>query len=787
MFSHLFKLAFRNISRQKGYSFINITGLAIGLSFSTLILLWIQDELSFDTFHKNVENIYQVENDQYYSGDKFHAFAVPFPAAPAFKDEIPEILEAARYFSIGNIFVNYGNNTFSESGIVAAESSFFKIFSYKFIQGNKETALVNAGNIVIDEEAAKKYFGSENPIGKTLTLNNEYDFKVTGVIEKVPHNSTFTFNMAFSFEDLKRMNLWSDYWGNFTISSFVELQPGTSISAVNKKMTDIFKRTNTADIRFVLFPYKDKHLHSYSGYGNPDTASKYVYIFAAIAVFVLLIACINFMNLSTAKSANRAKEIGVRKTLGGLRFTLIKQFYTESIIMALLSSIAAIFIVTILLPAFNDITSKSISFLELIKPEFIFGFFAITLITGLIAGSYPALYLSSFQPIKVLRGSLKSGAKSSMFRRMLVVLQFTVSIGLIVSTVIVFSQLDFMRNKNLGFNKEELLYVNVSGKLKDNYKTIKNEFSKIASVESVTGSKDKPGLYLSSSDGFKWEGKGSEERVSIAFTTVDYGYAETMEIKMKEGRFFNPDFPADLTADSTGNFIINETLAKIIGDNSIVGKPFGFSPIKGNIVGVMKDYHFSKVNSKILPLVLYLDDNMNYVIVRIKPGNLTSTINQLTEAWHNVYEDFPFEFKFLNDDLDSLYRSETRMFDLLKYFAVVAIIIACLGLYGLSSFAAEQRTKEIGIRKVLGASEINLALLVSKEFMVLVLFSNLIAWPLAFYFMKDWLDTFAYRIDLSVMFFVLSGVAAFAITVITVSYQALKAAYANPVKALKYE
>ena len=790
MFSHLFKIAFRNILRQKGYSFINIAGLAIGLSFSILVLLWIQNELSYDTYHKNIENIYQIEENQYYSGERFHVNVTPFVSGPVLKDEIPEILEAARYMPwLGEMFVRHGDKTFSENNIVAADPSFFKIFTYKFIQGNKETALNNANSIVIDEEMAQKYFGNENPVGKTLTINNAFDFEVTGVMEKVPTNSTYTFNMVFPFTDLKAIDLWSDSWGSNSIFTFVDLQPGSSIPDVNKKMTEILKRNNEGtSTEFMLFPYKDKHLHSYAGYGNPSTAITYVYIFSAIAVFVLLIACINFMNLSTAKSANRSKEIGVRKAVGGLRSSLIKQFYGESIILAFISAFFALLIVALLLTPFNDITNKSISFTQLLNPGFILAFLGITLVTGIISGSYPALYLSAFQPIKVLRGTLKSGVKNSRFRKILVTLQFTISILLIVSTAIVYSQLDFMRNKDLGFNQDQLVYVKINGKLKDNYKTIKNEFERVSSVLSVTGSRDRPGLYGSNSGGIKWEGKDPEETVLVSFSGVDYGYVETMEIKMKEGRAFSPEFPADMEKDTLGNFLINETLANIIGKESIIGQPLDFLGLHGQIVGVMKDYHFLKVSSKIEPLALYLTEGtINNIIMRIKPGNLASTMGQLTEAWHKVYSDYPFEFKFLNEDLDNMYRSETRMFDLLKYFAIVAIIIACLGLYGLASFAAEQRTKEIGIRKVLGASEFNLAFLISKEFLILVSLSNLIAWPLAFYFMKNWLDTFAYRIDLSVYFFITAGVIALIITILTVSYQALKAAYSNPVKSLRYE
>jgi len=788
--SHLLKIAFRNIYRQKGYSFINIAGLAIGLSFSTLILLWVQDELSYDNYHSNLENIYQIEEDQYYSGERFHTTVTPFPSAPVLEDEIPEILETARYMPwLGEVFVRHNDKIFPEINVVAADAEFFKIFSYKFIQGNKETALVNSKSIVIDEEIANKYFGNENPVGKTLTINNTFDFEVTAVMEKVPSNSTYTFNMVFPFTDLKAMDIWSDSWGNNSIFSFVALQPGASIPDVNKKMTEILKRNNEGtSTEFLLFPFKDKHLYSYGGYGKPDTAVKYVYVFSAIALFVLLIACINFMNLSTAKSANRAKEIGVRKAIGGLRASLVKQFYGESIIMALLSSLAAFIIVVLLLSPFNDITSKSISFIELIKPDFLFGFFAITLLTGIISGSYPALYLSSFQPIKVLRGTLSGGSKSSKFRKSLVVIQFTVSIGLIVSTAIVFNQLNFMRNKNLGYNQEQLVYVSVNGKLKENYKTIKNEFAKVSSVLNVTGSRDRPALYGSNSGGINWQGKDPEATVLVSFSGVDYDYTETLEIKMKEGRSFSPQFPADMEIDSLGNFLVNESLAKIMGDGSALGKSLDFLGLKGQIVGVMEDYHFSKVSSKIQPLALYLsEETINYIILKIKPDNLTSTMDQLTEAWHNIYSDYPFEFKFLNDDLDKMYRSETRMFDLLKYFAIVAIIIACLGLYGLASFAAEQRTKEIGIRKVLGASEFNLALLISKEFVILVSLSNLIAWPLSFYLMKDWLDTFAYRINLSIYFFVIAGLTALIITILTVSYQAFKAAYSNPVKSLRSE
>lgn len=790
MFSHLFKIAFRNIYRQKGYSFINISGLAIGLSFSILILLWIQDELSYDTFHNNIENIYQIEENQYYNGERFHVNVTPFPSAPVLEDEIPEILETARYMPwLGEMYVRHNDKTFLEKDVVAADAEFFKIFTYNFVQGNPETALKNANTIVIDEEIAKKYFGNENPIGKTLSINNSLDFEVTGVMEKIPDNSSLNFSIVFPFTDLKQINYWSDSWGNNSIYSFVDLQPGASIKEVDKKMTEILKRNNEGtETEFMLFPYKDKHLFSYGGYGKPDTAVKYIYIFAGIAVFVLLIACINFMNLSTAKSANRSKEIGVRKAVGGLRGSLIKQFYGESIILAFISAFAALVIVTILLTPFNDITSKSISFTELLKLDFILGFLIITLITGFISGSYPALYLSSFQPIKVLRGALKSGAKSSKFRKTLVILQFTVSIALIVSTAIVFSQLDYMRNKNLGYSSEELIYVRVGGKLTENYKTVKNEFEKLSSVSSVSGSRDTPGIYGSNSGGINWEGKDPETSLLVSFSGIDYGYLKTMEIELKEGRSFSPQFPSDKALDSTGNFLINETLAGIMGVESPVGKTLDFLGVEGQIVGVMKDYHFSKVSRKIQPLALYLaDESLDNVIIKLKPGNLANSIEQLTEAWNNVYDGYPFEFKFLDDDLDRMYRSEMRMFNLLKYFAIVAIIIACLGLYGLASFAAEQRTKEIGIRKVLGASEFTLAVLISKEFVVLVTLANLIAWPLSFYFMKDWLDSFAYRIDLSLYFFLTAGAIALVITILTVSYQALKAAYSNPIKSLRYE
>lgn len=789
MLLHFIKVALRNIVRQKGYSFINIAGLAIGMACSILILLWIYDELSYDKFHNNVENLYRIEENQQYAEGLYHVTVTPFPSGPVLKDEIPEIENAARFNWYGEASVKYGEKSFIEGGIVAGDPAFFDMFTYRFIKGNNFSDAIY--EVILTKDISDKYFEDQNPVGEILNINNEFDVKVVGVIENIPHNSSYSFDMIMPFEILRKHSYWSDSWGSNSIRTFVQLVPGSSIAAVNEKMNIILKRENPdTKTEFVLFPYKDLRIFSYWGFSSGSDRVKYLYIFGIVAGFVLLLACINFMNLSTARSVNRAKEIGMRKVAGAMRGGLIRQFFGESIVTALLGMLFAMLIVLLLLEPFNTITDKEISFAVFGNIYFISALVAITLITGILAGSYPALFLSGFRPVKVLKGNVFQGRNTKQFRRVLVVFQFTISIILIIGTALVYKQLDFMRTKELGFNKEQVVYVNLKGNQRENYESIKNSFKTIPGVINVTGSGHRPAQIGSNSGGADWEGKDPEKSVLISNASVDYDYVETLQIEMKSGRTFSPEFPGDLGDDSLkyGNILINEELERIMGFESALGKHIKFWGYDLTIVGVMKDFHFLSVETKIPPLVVYIaPDNQNYIILRIAPENIPGTMDKLEERWASLTGGYPFNFKFLDDDFDKMYRSQERIFDLLKYFAIMAVVIACLGLFGLASFTAEQKTKEIGIRKVLGASEINLTALLCKEFFILVLISNILAFPVSYYLISSWLDDFAYRISITWEVFAISALTALVLALVTVGYQAIKAAVANPVDSLKYE
>jgi ABC-type antimicrobial peptide transport system permease subunit len=513
---------------------------------------------------------------------------------------------------------------------------------------------------------------------------------------------------------------------------------------------------------------------------------KYVYIFSLIAFFVLLIACINFMNLSTARSANRAREVGVRKVVGALKGHIIRQFYGESVIYAFIALVFAVILVVLLMTPFNNLSGKELSLGILGSGMILVGFLGVTLFTGLVAGSYPALFLSSFQPVRVIKGSLKSGTGGSLFRRILVVVQFALSIFLIIGTVVVYSQLHYMKNRDIGYDKEHLVYIPMRGQTGQFYEALKNALVRDPRILGVTGSGHRPSNIGSNSSGANWDGKDPDQVVLIGISSVDYDYIDTIGIELKEGRPFSKEFGTD----QTEAFIVNEEVAKLMGKESIVGERFSFAGRDGHIIGVMKNFHYYSLRNKIEPLAIYLRpaaEGFYYTMIRIPSENISASLDFVKETWQRVVPAFPFEYSFLVEDFEYYYRSEERMGDLLKYFSILAVFIACLGLFGLASFSAEQRTKEIGIRKVLGASAQQITLLLCREFFVLVLLANIIAWPVAYFVMGNWLQDFAYRTSLGLLTFVLTMALALVIALLTVSFQAVKAAVANPVDALKYE
>jgi len=785
MIKNFIKIALRNIKKHKGYSFINITGLAAGMACCLLITIWVMDELSYDKFHENPQNLYRVEENQDYSGREYHVNVTPYPLAPVLKDEVPEIEEATRYVGAGGKLLRYGDKVFFENNIRAVDPSFLEMFAFPLTQGSNDSALESPYSIVISKEMNEKYFGSEDSLGKTISINNEFDFLVTGVLDTLPHNSILQFDFLIPYEFLKATKDTTESFGTNSIQTFVRLQESVTELQVNDKIREFLKtRMPDTNTTLILMPFTQIYLHAYFGWDRDPGAIQYVYIFSVIALFVLLIACINFMNLSTARSANRAKEVGLRKVVGAQKHHLIRQFYGESVVYAFIALVFAIIFVSILLPVFSKLAGKELSWSVAGIGPLLLGLIALTIFTGVIAGSYPALFLSTFQPVKVLRGGLKSGAASSTFRRILVVVQFSLSILLIIGTTIVYKQLHYMKQKSLGWDKEQLLYVVLRGDIGDSYESLKTELTKDPRILGVTASSHLPTNIGSNSGGANWDGKDPELNVLISTSAVDFDYIETLKIEMAEGRTFSKEFPADLTT----SFIVNEETARIMDKDSVVGERFSFMGRNGTIVGVMKNFHFQSVSSAIEPLgIAIIPEYFEVMLIRFAAGNLTSSTQYLENTWKQIVPNYPLEFTFLDERVDQMYRTEERIGTLLKYFAILAVLIACLGLFGLASFTAEQRTKEIGIRKILGASAPKITFMLCKEFFFLVLVSNVVAIPVSYFLMRNWLQGYAFRTNLNGVVFISAMVGALSIALLTVSFQAVRAALANPADSLRYE
>jgi putative ABC transport system permease protein len=786
------KVSWRNIKRQRGYSFINIVGLAVGLACCILILLWVQDELSYDRFHKNLDDLYRVVAEYHKTEPATHYWPVCAPLAPALKKEYPEIERATRFTRLrrGQL-VKYRNKNFLESQICLTDPDFFEMFSFAFVEGDPRLAFSKPSSLILTEKMAAKYFESEDPLGKTLNINNEYDFMVTGVIKDVPRNSHFQFDFLLPFgriEDFEQSWTVLDNWKLNGFATYIQLGKSTSAEAMSDKIAHYLKN-HIQDSQDVLYLQRFKDIHLYSshiqfgiqGQGN----ILYVYIFSIVALFVLAIACINFMNLATAKSANRAKEIGLRKVVGAGRMQLVKQFFCESVLMAFLSLILAILLVELFLPLFVRLSGKQLSLDLSTHIGVLAAVVVMTLITGFMSGSYPALFLSSLRPAKVLKNAVRTEGRGYLFRKILVVSQFALSILLIVCTVVVSHQVSFMRNKNLGLDREHVAYFPIRDELAQRYESLKDELLKKTGIKKVSVSSSLPtsGVILTT-DKVSWEGKDPEDTFVMEVTSVGYDFIETFDMQMVKGRSFSKKY----SSDEEEAVVINETAMKIIGMEDPVGKQLFFGDSAVTVIGVVKDYHFKSLHSEIEPLMMAIVPSLyRYVFVKLDTGNIPAAMIRIEAAWKAVFPDTPFEYHFLDEDYERLYRSEQRMGTLFDHFAVLAVVISCLGLFGLASFMAEKRTKEIGIRKVLGASISGIVLMLNKEFTKWVLVANVVAWPVAFYAMSKWLEGFAYRINLDIWIFLLAALVAYAIAVGTVSYQSVKAAVSNPADSLRYE
>jgi putative ABC transport system permease protein len=790
MIKNYLTVTLRNLRKHKAYSLINITGLAIGMACSILILLWVKDELSFDRFHANAAQIYRVYRDEAVTAPGSGSALTSPPMAAAFKKDFPEVLKSTRFGTWQRRLITNGDKSFTETGYMHADPDFFEMFSFPFVKGDPKTAFSNPYSVVLTESAAAKYFGADDPMGQHLTIDRTFDVVVTGIVRDPPLNSSLTFTMLSPFQILLTQYIGddnSDNWGFNSFSTFLLLAPEVRAADFNAKLEGYLQRYVADDTdRLAVQRLTDIHLLSDLGHDFRNKGSiKYVWIFSALALFILAIASINFMNLTTARSAKRAREVGMRKVVGARRSQLVRQFFGESIVMSLLALGVALIFVELSLAPFNSLSGKAITTGWLENLPVLLGCLGISLATGIFSGVYPALFLSSFRPIRVLKGSVHAAGGGSAFRKTLVIIQFSLSVFLITGTAVISRQLTYMRNKDLGFDKERIIHLRLFGELTKKYPVIWERLLRNPDVVSVTASLALPTDIQNSPGSPEWEGKDANAKMEIKADFVDFDYVETFGIPIVEGRSFSREF----ATNAEEAYLVNEEAVRRMGlERPVAGKRFSFWGREGRIVGVMKDAHFQPFHQKIEPLVFKIfPDWFRFLYIKIRPGDTAAALASIEKTWASLNLGYPFDYRFLDEDFDNLYRTETRMGTLFRTFAALAVFIACLGLFGLASFMAEQRTKEIGIRRVLGASIPGIAAMMSREFAIWVLAANLVAWPAAWFFMGRWLQGFAYRAELSVWSFVLSGAIALAVALATVGSLSVRAASANPADALRYE
>lgn len=794
MFKEYFKIGLRVIMRNKVYSFINLFGLGAGMACTLLIYLWVQDELSYDRFHESIGELYHIEFDQ---GNVQTFSSSPSELGPAIKEQIPEIDRVSRYRPYNRMILQHGQKTFHEDLATVVDPDFFHMFSFRFLEGNPASALNDPYSIVMTRALATKYFGDQSPIGRTIKLNNAHLLTVTGVIEDVPANSSFQFEFAFSFDLLKIMGRYEESWSSVWLRTYVKMGEDVNREATADKVLKTIvrgkhNRWDEKSVQALIFnPFRSMRLkaYSYTGSGFEQKTLQTIYTFSGLGILILLIACINFMNLATARSAKRAKEIGMRKVVGAMKQNIRAQFLGEALLQTCFALVLALVLVAILLGPFNQLAGKTVDISELLKAPFLSAVFVTTLIVAFVAGSYPAFYLSSFQPLRVLKGHLTTGVKSAAFRKSLVVLQFGLSIFLIIGTLVIYFQMDYIRDKDLGYDKEQVLYVSLLHKdTKEAFPGLKTQWMARPEVKNVSASQIKPSQIGWSSSAY-WEGKDPEDYRDVYHNRVGLDYLQTLGIDILKGRDYSAEFLADDAEDGQGGFIINEQMAaRMSQEGEALGMNLRMAGNQGPVVGIIPDFHFSSLKREIQPIALMLYPGMkSYALLKLNTAEIRNTLSQLEDTWSALLPDYPFEYHFLDEDFEAMYRSEEQLGNLLGTFSVLAIVIASLGLFGLASFTAEERKKEVAIRKVLGASHLKVTYLLCKDFLILVILANIIAWPLGKWIMGGWLDGFAYRIDFGLDIFAFSGLMALSIALLTIVFQTLKAALANPVAALKYE
>lgn len=811
MFKNYIKIAWRNLLKNKGFSLINITGLALGIGCFIVISMYVVDELSYDDFHENAENIYRINSDIRFGGVEQRTAYSSDPMAPTLKNDFPEVLEYVRlYSSEGSRLVKNNNEFISEDRITYADSTLFNVFSFPIILGDSDTALDEPNSVVINQSTAKKYFGSaENAIGKSIEIKDNpiTNYKVTAIIEDIPKNSHFHFDFFLSMDNV-------DYdWGVYlshNFHSYVLLKEGTDYKAFNKvkmrmvmdkyilpelqQYVDIeswkqFEKTGNL-LDYSLTPLTEIHLRSnQSGEIEPGGNIQYVYIFSAIAIFILIIACINFMNLTTARSAVRAKEVGIRKVLGTQRRNLIQQFLSESVLIAILATIAGLVFVACSLGWFNTISGKEMDISILLQPKYLIFIAVLPFVVGALAGFYPAIYLSSFKPVKILKGSKTGGRNKDYFRNVLVVFQFSTSIALIIGTIIIYSQLKHIQNSDVGFDKEQVLIVDNDGIDRQSRLSLKNEVAKLTEVKAASFGGFVPVSGSSRSDTtFFTDATISETNgFSIQNWRIDYDYIPTLGMEVIKGRNFDRSMGTDSLS-----IIINESAVSAAGFKDPIGKKLYTGIANGDllgltIVGVVKDFNYESLKNNVQPLGMRLGHNSWVSLFRFKTDNVSALVNTIEKKYKQSASGVPFSYRFMDDSFNTMYKQEQRVGRVSLTFTILAVIIACLGLFGLATYIARQRQKEIGIRKVLGAKVLNIVTMLSVDFVKLVAIAFLIAAPLAWWGMNRWLEDFAFKVEINWMVFAATGVIAVLIAIITLSFQAVRATLANPVKSIRTE
>ena len=784
MWLNYLKIMVRNVKKNIGYSAINVVGLAIGLACCLLILLWVQDELSFDRFHENKDQLVCMIRQEVGAKDETESVAVPFALAPILKKEFPEILDFSRYQErswLESPVISYGENTFYESGMALVDPSFLRMFSFALLKGDARTALQEINSVVITEALAKKYFGAQEPLGKILKYNNRMDLQVTAVLKNIPANSHLQFDLLAPMRMLgeQKINGWS--WESL---SYLLLKPGTRLAGMREKLSGSMAKYSPEGSRkwkINLLPVTKFHLQL----GEGDRGL--VTIFSSIAIFILLIACMNYMNLATARSARRAREVGLRKVAGARRGQLVKQFLGETMLLTLLAAALALLLVRLSLGAFNQLTQKQLSLNVFANPALLLGLLALVLLVSLVSGSYPAFFLSAYKPVLVLKGSVLHGVRGAIFRKVMVIGQFAISIVLLIGTLIIRQQLHYIQHKDLGWNREQVVILPVNDDLAGRFRSLKQELRQSPGIVNVTIASSIP-TRIGGVNGIDWwEGKSPADILVPKFVIGEHDYLDTMGMKLKEGRNFLLNRPAD-----TSNFIVNEAAAEAMKMKNPLGKGMTFMNVQGHIIGVVKDFHFRHMSEAIGPLILLIHPRHHeyfyrFVFAKIRPGSIKETLHYIERVCRRLAPHFPFEYKFMDDEFNRLYQSEGTVSRMVNCFTFLALFIACLGLFGLASFMTEQRKKEIGVRKVLGSSGIRIVLLFVREFYKWVLIACMLACPVAYYMMNQWLNDYAFHIPLLWRPFAMACALTLLIAGLTVCYQSVRAAHVNPVEALRCE